>query len=442
MAIPIRSKHVKRQPTSPTPISSKKPLTKVGFTSGHGSKLAKPETAIYSLAQQFQHFLHLPDPTALYALMGAVAGNMIRANDPLWLMLVGPSGAGKTVLLKSLRKVPGMHLLGDLDTKAAFLSGVKKKEQMAGSKGGLLNTMGSTGAFLWYEFTAILELPRDSLKAILTALRQIYDGHYSRDVGTEGGRTLVWDGHLAAFAGVTNAIDQAHEFASKMGERFIYYRLPVTDGWGESIKILQNDRDKDMAEELAEVVEAFFYGLGLSEWNATQVRDLRQSEINRLIALSQFATQARSGVQRDYQQREIVDVPQAESPMRFTQEFQRLYLGMDLIGVDDEDKWRVLHKVAMDSMPLVRRAAIETMIEKCGGLGGEWGRGATVAELGDYMRVSQTTVRRTLEDLEAHRVVEHAQGENGELMKGWRLTKWAWERVKGEGVKDAEDDDD
>ena len=53
-----------------------------------------------------------------------------------------------------------------------------------------------------------------------------------------------------------------------MGERFIYYRLPVTDGWGESIKILQNDRETDMAEELADVVEGFFSALGLEKWNS------------------------------------------------------------------------------------------------------------------------------------------------------------------------------
>jgi len=134
MAIPIRGKHVKQQATTRSSAVPKRKTT-VSFSTTSGSKLARAESPIYSLAQQFQHYLHLPDPSTLYALMGAVAGNMLKMNDPLWLMLVGASGSGKTTMLKSLRKVAGMHLLGDLDTKAAFLSGVKKKEQMAGSKG-------------------------------------------------------------------------------------------------------------------------------------------------------------------------------------------------------------------------------------------------------------------------------------------------------------------
>ena len=70
---------------------------------------------------------------------------MIKANDPLWLMLVGPSGAGKTVLLKSLRKVGGMHLLGDLDTKAAFLSGVEEEGADGGEQRGVAQYDGEYG---------------------------------------------------------------------------------------------------------------------------------------------------------------------------------------------------------------------------------------------------------------------------------------------------------
>ena len=135
-------------------------------------------------------------------------------------------------------------------------------------------------------------------------------------------------------------------------------------------------------------------------------------------------------------------MPQPESPMRMTQEFQRLYLGMDVIGVDDEDKWRVMRKVALDSMPLVRRAALQRMIETVEGVGGEWGKGTTIQELGDAMRVSQTTVRRTLEDLEAHHVVEQARTADGGMAKGWRMQRQAWERVRGEGAVQVEEEED
>ena len=41
----------------------------------------------------FRRWLYLPDPTALYAVLGAVAANRL-AGDPVWLLLVGPPGSG------------------------------------------------------------------------------------------------------------------------------------------------------------------------------------------------------------------------------------------------------------------------------------------------------------------------------------------------------------
>lgn len=419
MTIPIRSKNVKQLN-----------LIRGGKANFSSSKLASPTSAIYILAQQFQHYLHLPDPSALYALMGAVAGNMLHGGDPCWLMIVGSSGSGKTSLLKTLKKIKGVHMMGDVDTKAAFLSGVKKKDQAVGSKGGLLNVVGKEGAMVWLEFTSVLQLPRDALKSILTALRQIYDGFYTREVGTEGGRTLEWSGRLAAFAGVTNAIDQAHEFSSKMGERFIYYRIPVTDGWGESFKALEHFEDmdtrEDKSEELQLLVEAFFYGLEL-DWKGRRARGLTDGEKNKIIMCGQFATKARSDVPRDWQNREIVDIPSSEAPMRFSQEFQRLYLGMEVIGVDEEDRWKIVKKVMMDSMPQVRRVALEAIMKRTMGDGAE---GVGMGEVEEAMKVSTSTVRRVLEDLKTHGLIEKVRREEGGEGKGWRLTDWARERVE------------
>jgi hypothetical protein len=43
----------------------------------------------------FERWLYLPDPRALLAVPGAVSANRL-AGDPLWLVLVGPPGGGKT----------------------------------------------------------------------------------------------------------------------------------------------------------------------------------------------------------------------------------------------------------------------------------------------------------------------------------------------------------
>src|SRR5258708_36314886 len=87
--------------------------------SGNGSGYLTP---IEHLEAEFRQYLHMPDPGALYALMGAVAGNMLDG-EPVWLMLVGPPGCGKTGLLNSTLKLDRVHEGTDISSKGAFLSG-------------------------------------------------------------------------------------------------------------------------------------------------------------------------------------------------------------------------------------------------------------------------------------------------------------------------------
>src|SRR5206468_10944077 len=81
--------------------------------------------ALAPLTKAFQARLHLPDLGALHATLGAVAANRMRG-DPVWLLLVGPPSSGKTELIGSLAKLPGVHWAALL-TEAALLSGTSTK---------------------------------------------------------------------------------------------------------------------------------------------------------------------------------------------------------------------------------------------------------------------------------------------------------------------------
>jgi hypothetical protein len=56
---------------------------------------------------------------------------------------------------------------------------------------------------------------------MLAALREVYDGRWERNVGTDGGQTLTWTGRIAVVGAVTTAWDVAHRVVSVMGDRFV-----------------------------------------------------------------------------------------------------------------------------------------------------------------------------------------------------------------------------
>ena len=59
---------------------------------------------------------------------------------------------------------------------------------------------------------------------VLAALREIYDGRWERNVGTDGGQTLTWTGRIVVVGAVTTAWDAAHAVIAAMGDRFVLIR--------------------------------------------------------------------------------------------------------------------------------------------------------------------------------------------------------------------------
>ena len=71
---------------------------------------------------------------------------------------------------------------------------------------------------------------RDTRGAVLAALREVHDGRWERNVGTDGGRTLTWKGRIVVVGAVTTAWDRAHDVIASMGDRFVVLRMDSTDG--------------------------------------------------------------------------------------------------------------------------------------------------------------------------------------------------------------------
>lgn len=358
-----------------------------------------------------RRWLYLPDTGALEVILGAIAANRLPG-DPVWILLVTPPGWGKTELLNSLTKLPEVHQVAVL-TEASLLSGTPRRES-TGAKGGLLREMGGFGIMLVKDFGGILSLSRETRGPILAALREIYDGAWTRQVGSDGGRTLSWVGKCGLVGGATPTIDGHYAVMALLGERFSYYRISETEESRKATVALSHaGEESEMRLELSTLVAGLFTHMAMP----TTLPALSTPESDKLVALAIFTTRCRSVVERDsYSTREIQLIPGVESPTRLVKVLAELLRGLVVVGTGRKRAWELVEKVALDSMPALRQRILMKMMES---------REAhyLTSDLATALGYPSNTTRRALEDLSCYGVTERqSQGEGKADL--WWLTDW------------------
>lgn len=343
----------------------------------------------------FTKWLHLPDLRALYVMLATIAANSIVGGDPVWTLFIGPPGSGKTEMLQSTATLPRVFATGTL-TESSLLSGTPQRDRAKDAKGGLLRSIGDEGIILCKDFGSILSMHRDGRAQILAALREVFDGSWTRHVGSDGGQTLHWSGKVGFLGGATQAIDRHHAVMASMGERFLLCRLPKIDARKQARAALQHaDRAGEMRRELAAAVAGLFAsGLQASP------RTLELTERESLIALASLVVQSRSAVERDGYKREIELVPDSEAPARLVVALDRLLAGLQVVGLEPATAWDVVRATAFDSVPTLRRRIFEYLRTA------EDADKLNTTYIAEELGYPTQTARRALEDLTAHGVID------------------------------------
>lgn len=414
--------------TSDKPNTTKPPRPRANVSP---SPLSRPKNLIHMLAGRVQEYLYFPTPDPLYIVLGTVAANMMQG-VPVWVMLVGVPSSGRTVMLEALANLPKVHIVGAIKSPSALLSGVASKDRTKSATGGLLRQIGDRGMMVMKDFTSMLSLPREPLAESIGALREIYDGRWSRPLGTEGGRVLEWRGKIGFLGACTPVLDRHHGITSELGERWIYYRYGETDGYGETIKALGIGDPGAMMEELRELVVSFMQSLELEWGSEAKKRELTDQEKNRLYAISSVTVAARSPVPRDTRTHEVIDIAQREAPTRLSAALGQLYLGLECIGLGQEECWALLGRMALDSAPQTRAKVLTTLRGVVRWMGDPKSGGLTIRDLQEVLRCSSRTTALTVEDLVIHGLVERMEKKTSRvsneenLMSGIiKCTPWA-----------------
>lgn len=297
------------------------------------------------------------DLTVLDVVLAVAAAERLTG-DPAWLLVVSGPGAAKTETVATLAGA-GAFVTSTITSEGALLSGTSNKERSKDATGGLLRKIGGHGVLVIKDVTSILSMNRDARGGVLAALREVYDGMWERNLGTDGGKSLRWTGRLVVIGAVTTAWDRAHSVVSAMGDRFILVRLDSTAGRvGAGRQAIRNTgNETDMRTELANVVGGLLAGVDTSVNLA-----LTEEETEALLAVANVVTLARTGVERDYRG-DVIDAHAPEMPTRFAKQLTQVMRGALALGMSREHALVLARRCAADSVPPLRLAVLLDLLD-------------------------------------------------------------------------------
>ena len=293
---------------------------------------------------------------ALDAVLAAAAVEKLDdGSDPVWLLIISGPANAKTETVQALDGV-GAVITSAITGDAALLSATPRRERTPDATGGLLRKIGERGLLVVKDVTSILSMNNDARAKVLAALREIYDGRWYREVGSDGGHTLEWRGRLVVVGAVTTAWDTHHGVVATMGDRFTLVRIDSTKARRASGRqAIANTGDEAlMRGELSTAVAGVLAGMNHAPTTVTD------TETERLLAAADLVTLARTGVEYDYRG-DVIDAHAPEMPTRFAKQLTQIVRGAAAIGMDRADTLRLAVRCARDSMPPLRLALIDDL---------------------------------------------------------------------------------
>jgi hypothetical protein len=342
----------------------------------------------------------------------AVAASERLPGDPVWLMVVSGSGNAKTETVQATGGL-GAHVVSTISSDGALLSATPQRQRSTSATGGLLRKIGNHGILVIKDFTSILSADRNVRGTVLAALREIHDGRWVRNVGSDGGRTLQWEGRLTVIAACTTAWDQAHTVIATMGDRFVLIRSDSHKGRVASgLRAMRNTgRETQMRKEMADAVAGLVANI-----DTTNVYALSEEDENILVKAANLVTLARTGVELNYKG-DVIDAHAPEMPTRFVKQLTQIMRGGLAIGMGRLQARRLAIRCARDSMPPLRLAVLRDIAEN---------PGSRVAEVRWRLQKPWATLDRILQALHMLSLLtyeeEEDEREDGTTKRVWRYS--------------------
>jgi len=346
-----------------------------------------------TLKKQLHEILYIEDEGIIDIILATIISNSIAQSDPVWLMVVGPSSGGKSQLLRpfAVANPDLIHRVDDM-TENSFISGMKTEETS------ILAKIKEKGIILISDFTVIFSKSPETKNAILSQMRMVFDGEYTRHFGNRAPYT--WRGHLGIIAGATPSIYHRMAENADMGERFIYYRMKPYDNEKAIQKVKSTNLSaKEMDTIISSTYDEYLKSV-MKSYNEDLVTINVHETTNETIAsISPFVTQLRTPVHVDYRTGLVDEIPIQEQSFRVFKQLKAIAHALTVMQYHEnkktklsDDKIKALKWCAYSLGNEERRTAVKAIVDHDASK-------VTIRDVASYIGLDVDITRRYLSQL-------------------------------------------
>lgn len=363
--------------------------------------------AFVTLVKEYKKYLHWEKSMedALAVMLAIVFSARING-DPLWVFLVGPPGAGKSLMLRSFEHARDYTVFESTLKPTTFISGFSDGSKQDFS---ILARIPKR-ALLVKDFTLIHKQPPPVQEALYGWLRDAYDGKVDIQHGNQRDKRIYEDCYFSMIAGVTDVIHSHNQ--TDLGERFL--KCEFIRGSHDSAKHvatamdIANDKDMEQLkvgeEKIRELVADFLD----REITSKNVPKAPKWATDRICNLAQVAACLRSIVPRSGREKEISYRPRPELATRLGKQLLRLARFLCVVfnteTVDDKI-YRIVEQIALDTCYGWHLDLIKVFIDNRDNT-------LTADEIADKAIISRSSLGRRLDDLMELHVVKKTKGKD------------------------------
>lgn len=285
------------------------------------------------LHNEIGKYLYVEDYNMVDIIIASIVANSMKAGDPVWLTLIGPSSGGKSQIIRPFAKAH-KHLIHQIDdlTANTLLSGTQ------GLEGSLLGRIGAHGIVSMDDLTVLFSKNNEQRAEILSQFRMMYDGRFSKSSGNRK-EPIVWEGYIGMIAGSTPSIYRFFSEVADMGERFINYRMKKYNTHKAVEFVTKHGRpSKETTERIAHHLNIYLLELlqGLPQ-DHKYLPKLHEETKQTIQTMSEYSTLLRTPVHTDERTGLVDEFPEPEMPFRVMKQLQAIALALQVMS-DEPDQ--------------------------------------------------------------------------------------------------------